>query len=141
MARLLAFPLIVAGLIAVWAVSTTETQAHAKVGDVNCSNEVDSIDATLVLQYGAGLLMEYACPDQGDTNGDGVSDALDAALILQFSAGLITELELPDDAEATPTPGQCPDGFIWNPADGHCESTTCPPGLVFNPKTLHCEYP
>lgn len=59
------------------------------VGDVNCSGNVDSVDALLVLQAAAGLAT-YVCPaSRSDVNWDGVIDAVDAALILQYTAGLI----------------------------------------------------
>ncbi|MEX0785453.1 MAG: CAP domain-containing protein [Dehalococcoidia bacterium] len=56
-------------------------------GDVNCTTTTDSVDAALVLQYGAGLLSSLACADNADVNGDGSINALDATLILQIAAG------------------------------------------------------
>ena len=64
----------------------------ALTGDVTCDGRVDSIDAAVVLQFGAGLLDSLACQDAGDVNGDGSIDSIDAALILQFTAGLLGSL-------------------------------------------------
>lgn len=61
-------------------------------GDANCGGVADSIDAAIVLQFGAGLLDELACPDAADVTGDGIIDSRDAALILQFGAGLLDRL-------------------------------------------------
>jgi hypothetical protein len=71
--------------------AATPTPA-GRPGDVNCDGEVDSIDAALILQYGAGLIGSLPCQQNGDVNGDGSVDAIDAALVLQFVAGLIDEL-------------------------------------------------
>jgi hypothetical protein len=65
-------------------------------GDANCGGAADSIDAAIVLQFGAGLLGELACPDAADVNGDGLIDSRDAALILQFGAGIIDRLPPPE---------------------------------------------
>lgn len=58
-------------------------------GDVNCDGDVNPIDATLVLQFVAGLLDELPCPQNADLNHDGEINAKDALIILQMSAGLI----------------------------------------------------
>jgi hypothetical protein len=63
-----------------------------QVGDANCSGVVDSVDAALVLQFGADLLGSLACQALADANQNGVVNALDAVLILQFAAGLIDQL-------------------------------------------------
>lgn len=61
-------------------------------GDTNCDGNVNSIDAALVLQLGAGLVDSLACQDNADVNGDGIANSIDSALILQFDAGLIDSL-------------------------------------------------
>ena len=66
-------------------------------GDISCDGNVNSIDAALALQFGAGLLSSLACEAAGDVNEDGAIDALDAALILQFAASLLSELPCPGD--------------------------------------------
>jgi glucose/arabinose dehydrogenase len=58
-------------------------------GDANCSGDVSSIDAALVLQVVAALIDHLDCVGEADVNGDGRIDAVDAALILQITAGLI----------------------------------------------------
>jgi hypothetical protein len=70
-------------------VTSTPTVPPARPGDVNCGGSVNSIDAALVLQFGAGLLHSLSCPQNGDMNGDGHTNSVDAALILQRVAGLI----------------------------------------------------
>lgn len=62
------------------------------VGDANCNGSVDSIDAALVLQYGAGLVASLPCQVFADVNEDSTVNSIDAALILQFNAGLIPSL-------------------------------------------------
>jgi alpha-tubulin suppressor-like RCC1 family protein len=61
-------------------------------GDVNCDENVNSIDAALVLQLGAGLLPSLECGEAADVNHDGSVNAIDAALILQHTAGLLPVL-------------------------------------------------
>ena len=60
-----------------------------QLGDVDCSFEVNSIDAALVLQYDAGLLERLDCQFAADVNFDGSINSIDAALILQDVAGLL----------------------------------------------------
>lgn len=60
--------------------------------DVNCNGSLDAIDASLILQLGAGLVDSLPCDALGDANQDGRVDAIDASLILQFSAELIDTL-------------------------------------------------
>jgi hypothetical protein len=58
-------------------------------GDVNCDGLLNSIDAALVLQFSAGLLITLPCFPAADLNLDGVVNPIDAAIILQIDAGLI----------------------------------------------------
>ncbi len=60
--------------------------------DVNCNGGIDSIDATLILQLGAGLVASLRCGAFADANQDGRTNSIDASLILQYSAGLIDRL-------------------------------------------------
>jgi hypothetical protein len=71
--------------------SATPTPA-SPIGDVSCDGRVDPLDAVLVLQLVADLIVELPCPGVGDLSGDGVVDATDATLILQMSAGLIVAI-------------------------------------------------
>jgi hypothetical protein len=74
------------------ATPTPTPTARPIIGDVNCDGSVNAIDAALILQYAAGLLADFACPQGADTNHDGHADAIDAALVLQLSAGLLTQI-------------------------------------------------
>ncbi len=56
-------------------------------GDADCNGEIESTDATYILQYSALLIDLVPCPDNADMNGDGAINALDAVLILQYVAG------------------------------------------------------
>ena len=62
------------------------------LGDVNCNQAVDAIDAALLLQLIAGLLSSLDCEADADVNLDGNSNSIDVALILQFIAGLLADL-------------------------------------------------
>jgi hypothetical protein len=73
--------------------TNTPTPPPFDCGDVNKSGEVDSIDAALVLQFGAGLINTIN-PNTSDVNDSGEVDAIDAALILQLNAGLIDDGDL-----------------------------------------------
>jgi hypothetical protein len=53
---------------------------------------VDSVDAAIMLQFGAGLIGSLACQSAADVNHDGHVDAIDAQLVLQQVAGLIYSL-------------------------------------------------
>jgi hypothetical protein len=61
-------------------------------GDANCNDDVDAVDAALMLQRNAGLVDILGCEENADVNGDGRVDSIDAALVLQFIAGLLEQL-------------------------------------------------
>jgi len=67
-----------------------ELDARIAGGDVDCSGRVDTIDATLVLQRGAGFVVALECESESDADGSGTVDAADALFILQYSAGLLS---------------------------------------------------
>jgi hypothetical protein len=69
---------------------TPTPRPSADAGDVNKNGRVDSIDASIVLQYTAGFL--DTINDTADANDDGLVTSVDATLILQFGAGLIHDL-------------------------------------------------
>lgn len=60
-------------------------------GDAGCNGTLDSVDAALLLQQGAGLVDMLSCPAASDVNGDGTVDSRDVALILQYVAGILSE--------------------------------------------------
>ena len=73
-------------------VPPTDTPVPPKVcGDVNEDGVANSVDASLVLQFKAGLISSLPNESSGDVNGDGSLTSVDAALLLQFTAGLIGE--------------------------------------------------
>jgi oligosaccharide reducing-end xylanase len=63
-----------------------------RIGDVDCDGDIDAIDAALLLQRSAGLLMTLRCQQNADTNGDGSVNSIDAALVLQLVAGYLDSL-------------------------------------------------
>jgi len=68
----------------------TATVSETKMcGDVDDSGDVNSIDATLVLQYVADLVSTLENLPSADVNYDGEVSSVDAALILQVEAGLL----------------------------------------------------
>jgi glucose/arabinose dehydrogenase len=73
----------------------TATPTPRLVGDVNCDGVVDAIDAALVLQFSAGLILPLPCFGDADVNLDGNIDPIDATLILQYVAGLLPALPPP----------------------------------------------
>jgi hypothetical protein len=80
--------------LALLAGAVTPAGAESVCGDISQDDEINSIDAAIVLQYVAGL--NY--PDaflKGDVNVDHIVDALDVLLILQHDAGLIQLLGCP----------------------------------------------
>ena len=72
--------------------ATLATSPSLGRGDVNCDQNVNSIDAALVLQLIAGLLSALDCEDDADVNQNGVVDSIDVAIMLQFIAGLVARL-------------------------------------------------
>jgi len=61
-------------------------------GDANGDGEANSLDATLVLKYDAGIIdLDAAQLASSDVNNDGGADSLDASLILKYDAGIIDD--------------------------------------------------
>jgi hypothetical protein len=73
-------------------VPTATAEPGGLIGDVDCSEAVNAIDAAFLLQFVAGLIEELPCKVNADANEDGMVNTVDAALILQFSAGLLGTL-------------------------------------------------
>ena len=60
------------------------------LGDVNGDNEIDSLDATSVLKYDAGIVeLDSKQISAADVNNDNEADSLDATMILKYDAGMI----------------------------------------------------
>lgn len=59
-----------------------------RLGDVDCDDVVDSVDAALILQFAEGLLRMLPCESQADVDEDGQVGHRDAIMILEFEAGL-----------------------------------------------------
>jgi len=57
-------------------------------GDVDCSGDLDSVDALRILRHVVELGADPACMVRGDTNCDGVIDATDALRVLRNVAGI-----------------------------------------------------
>ena len=76
------------------AVPPTATAEPAGLcGDVNSDGVTNSIDASLILQLGAGMFESLPKGNaSGDVNGDGNTNSVDAALILQNAASMIAGL-------------------------------------------------
>lgn len=70
--------------------------AALQLGDVDCSNQVTSVDAALLLQLHGGLIPTLPCGENADARTDGKIDSRDATLILQYVAGLITHVGPPE---------------------------------------------
>jgi hypothetical protein len=61
---------------------------ESMMGDVNCSDTLDSVDALGILRTSAGL-SKPPCAGNGDVNCNDVINAADALVVLRASAGLI----------------------------------------------------
>ncbi len=72
-----------------WLGPDTPDRPDGILGDVNCDDRVNAVDAALVLQRDAGLVSSLPCDENADVSGDGRVNAVDAALILQRDAGLL----------------------------------------------------
>ncbi len=74
-------------------------------GDANCDGETTSVDASIILQYSAGLVASLLCTGAADVNQDAQINSLDAALVLQYAAGLIPQLPVQTRAAGDTTWG------------------------------------
>jgi len=65
-------------------------------------NAISALDATLVLQFQAGLLPNFTNDQKlaGDVTGNGSVTALDATRILQFQAGLLPRFEVANTCQS-----------------------------------------
>jgi len=71
----------------------TPTQQFLYIlGDAGCDGDIDAADATVILQFVAGILDHLNCPLNADADQDGQITPTDALVILQFVAALIDSL-------------------------------------------------
>ena len=90
-------------------VSASSDGFISDIGDVNCDGRVNAVDAQLILQKDAGLLVNrLLCEQAGDVNNDELINSIDAALVLQFNAGLINGFPIEDKPTATNTSTKTP---------------------------------
>ena len=80
------------GMLRVLEAAPSPSPTPGRLGDVDCAGDIDSIDAALLLQHGAGLLRSLPCQENADTNADGTVNSVDAALVLQYVAGFLNRL-------------------------------------------------
>ena len=90
-------------LILLAACATIKANESKNVGDVDCNERTNSIDAALILQKTAGLIDTLACKMAGDVNADNRLNAVDAALILQYDARLINSFPAETVKKQLPT--------------------------------------
>ena len=84
-------------------------------GDANGDGEANSLDATLVLKYDAGIIdLDAAQLASSDVNNDGEADSLDATLILKYDAGLIDDFI---SYETKPSDNEMPDSAFLSSED------------------------
>ena len=70
--------------------SETPAEPECRWGDANHDGFINGKDATMVLQYYAGVITgDELCLARTDVNNDGSHDGRDATLILQYYAGVI----------------------------------------------------
>ena len=91
-----ALSLIAAALLAIGLIvgsftiaKSVEPASGTMIGDANCDGQANAIDAALVLQFDARLILDLGCREVADVDADGTVGSIDAALILQLDAGLI----------------------------------------------------
>lgn len=90
-------------------------EPNFSVGDVDCDGVVTSIDALLILQFHAGLMLSLPCPENADVNEDSRVDSIDAALILQHESCLICPLPRADPVALSH------EGTLFN-GDANCDA-------------------
>ena len=71
----------------------------SQVGSDVMADGGNAIDAAIILQYSAGLIGSFLCPQNADVNHSGGINAVDAQLILQLDAGLIGSLPAGNEAD------------------------------------------
>ena len=109
--------------------ATTQVTVKLRCGDADGSGQVDSNDATEVLQHSVEIIQLTGCqPKAADVNGNLDITPQDATLILKYVVGKITEF--PVDCPAPPQP-LAKVGEMWLGAyQGESESTFTVPVLI-----------
>ncbi|MBQ7646717.1 MAG: InlB B-repeat-containing protein [Clostridia bacterium] len=73
----------------------TQKQDETLPGDVNGDGSVDSLDASFIFRYDAGLIdLDSRQIKAADVNGDNEADSLDATMVLKYDDGLIDSSDL-----------------------------------------------
>jgi hypothetical protein len=62
------------------------------MGDADCQGQVNSVDASIILQTTAGLLQTVPCARNAHLNSDALITSVDATILLQYVAGLVNQL-------------------------------------------------
>jgi len=111
-------------------------QLALKQGDADCNNSVNSVDALLVLRFGAGLGVNQneACPEIGmvltlagvfgDVDCTGVVNSVDALKVLRHNAGLPVQQTEPCPDIGTPLASGSDKGDV-SCSDGSTPWTRC----------------
>lgn len=81
--------LIIAAIVTTGQRAAAQPSGTQQLGDANCDGSVNAVDATIILQFDAGLLTALPCATASDVNNDGRVNSIDASFVLQFTAGLI----------------------------------------------------
>lgn len=71
-----------------------------KLGDVDCNENINSVDALHVLRKVAGLVDILPCEQAADVDGNKLINSVDALHILRYTVGIIDHFP----GESTPTP-------------------------------------
>ena len=83
---------LILALMLVLTILTPAYAAEALLGDANSDDNVNNVDAMLILQHAVGLLTaDKLNVSVCDVNGDGSVNNVDAMLVLQYAVGLLTK--------------------------------------------------